>query len=420
MTRRIRFALLIFVGIGFWLFPLHSQAQTDSSRDRIMQRFSPYRAGSPQVEGISPGMTLNSSNASAAAAVLPPEILSYVAAGDVSISIQETTDLPLRQAFIDATLQSYEGVVVGEEELQNYVSGLPFPLLEPQDSQAGLKAVWNLRYRDQGDTSQMWAINALLNASGTVERSSRFAFMSLYGMHRIDPAKNVAAWENQGVYSKRYSQMLAPSDAEGNQLIGVTYDNDALPQDQWAYDPKSRRTRKIVYNPYVSPEQGVLLIEDRSGFLGYIADYDWTYVEEKVVLTPGPIKADKPTWGGKGNWYFVDPWELRQAVVVEGKPKNGHPMYSRRVLYMDVQTALPLYALTYDHDGNHKRTFFLIPRHPEYDPWDNKEWFAQIAAQGSIDYQLERGNTFEIYKILHNRPMNPNKFSVMALMLSGK
>ena len=420
MTHRIRFALLIFVGIGFWLFPLHSQAQTDSSRDRIMQRFSPYRAGSPQVEGISPGMTLNSSNASAAAAVLPPEILSYVAAGDVSISIQETTDLPLRQAFIDATLQSYEGVVVGEEELQNYVSGLPFPLLEPQDSQAGLKAVWNLRYRDQGDTSQMWAINALLNASGTVERSSRFAFMSLYGMHRIDPAKNVAAWENQGVYTKRYSQMLAPSDAEGNQLIGVTYDNDALPQDQWAYDPKSRRTRKIVYNPYVSPEQGVLLIEDRSGFLGYIADYDWTYVEEKVVLTPGPIKADKPTWGGKGNWYFVDPWELRQAVVVEGKPKNGHPMYSRRVLYMDVQTALPLYALTYDHDGNHKRTFFLIPRHPEYDPWDNKEWFAQIAAQGSIDYQLERGNTFEIYKILHNRPMNPNKFSVMALMLSGK
>lgn len=106
--------------------------------------------------------------------------------------------------------------------------------------------------------------------------------------------------------------------------------------------------------------------------------------------------------------------------MVEGKPKNGHPMYSRRVLYIDVQTALPLYALTYDHDGNHKRTFLLVPRHPDFDPWDNKEWFAQIAAQGSIDYQLERSNTFEIYKILHNRPMNANKFSVMALMLAGK
>ena len=115
MTRRIRFALLIFVGIGFWLLPPHGQAQTDSSRDRIMQRFSPYRDGSPQVEGIRPGMTLDSSNASAAAAVLPPEILDHVAAGEVSIQIQETTHLPLRQAFIDATLQNYEGVVVGEE-----------------------------------------------------------------------------------------------------------------------------------------------------------------------------------------------------------------------------------------------------------------------------------------------------------------
>jgi hypothetical protein len=87
---------------------------------------------------------------------------------------------------------------------------------------------------------------------------------------------------------------------------------------------------------------------------------------------------------------------------------------------MDVQTALPLYALTYDHDGKHKRTFFIVARHPEYDPWDNKEWFSQIAAQGSIDYQLQRANTFEIYKIFINRPMSANKFTVMTLMLLGK
>lgn len=40
------------------------------------------------------------------------------------------------------------GCIVGEEELGNYVAGRPFPLLDPQDPQAGLKAVWNLRYRD--------------------------------------------------------------------------------------------------------------------------------------------------------------------------------------------------------------------------------------------------------------------------------
>ncbi len=408
------------LGIGLWLLTDQAQAQTDSSRQRIMQRFFPYAEGTPQVTGVRPGMTLDSTNVSAAAAVLPPEILSDIGAGDFSIGVQETTNLPTRQVFLDATLQHAEGVVVGEDILQNYVSGLPFPILEADDPQAGLKAVWNLRYRDQGDTSQMWAINALLNDSGTIERSERFSFLMRYGMHRPDPAWNVAQWERHGVFSKNYSLMLAPSDMEGSQLVGITYDNDAQPHEQWAYDPQSRRTRKVVYNPYVSPERGVLLIEDRGGFLGYIADYEWTFVEEKVVLSPGPIKADKPTWGGKANWYPVDPWELRLAVVVEGKPKSAHPMYSRRVLYMDVQTALPLYALTYGHDGKHKRTFLVVPRHPEYDPWDNKEWFAQIAAQGSIDYQLQRANTFEIYKIFINRPMSASKFSVMTLLLQGK
>ena len=422
MPIRSWFWLISIVSVGFCLPPAYKnvQAEAVSSRQRIMQRFFPYENGTPQVEGVRPGMTLDSSNASAAATVLPPEILTYIAAGDFSVSIQETTNLPLRQAFIDATVRHAEGVIVGEEELQNYVAGLPFPLLEPQDPKAGLKAMWNLRYRDQGDTSQMWAINSLLNTSGTVERSTRFAFSSLYGMHRPDPAQNVDQWERQGIYSKQHSLMVAPSDVEGNQLVGVAYDNVAQPLEQWAYDPKSRRTRKLVYNPYVSPEQGVLLIEDRSGFLGYISDYDWTFVEEKIVLAPGPIQADKPTWGGKANWYMVDPWELRLAVAVEGKPKSSHPLYSRRVIYIDVQTALPLYALTYDHDGKHKRTFFLVARHPDYDPWGNEAWFAQIAAQGSIDYQLERANTFEIYKILHNQPLNESKFNVMTLMLQGK
>ena len=410
-------AVVVGLGIGWCVL---TEARADSFRQRVMQRLAPYEAGTPQVAGVQPGMTLDSTNAAAAAAVLPPEILRYIEAGDFSITVQETTNLPIRQAFLDATLQHAEGVVVAEDVLKNYVSGLPFPLLEADDPQAGLKAVWNLRYRDQGDTSQMWAVSGLLNDAGTVERSERFSFMARYGMHRPDPAWNVAQWERQGVFSKNYSLMVAPSDMEGNQLVAITYDNDTQPNEQWAYDPQSRRTRKIVYTPYVSPERGVLLIEDRSGFMGYISDYDWTFVEEKVVLAPGPIKADRPTWGGKANWYLVDPWELRLAVAIEGKPKGSHPLYSRRVLYMDVQTALPLYALTYDHDGAHKRTFYIVARHPDYDPWDNKEWFSQIAAQGSVDYQLQRANTFEIYRIFINRPLSANQFSVMTLMLQGK
>ena len=311
-------------------------------------------------------------------------------------------------------------MVVGEGELQNYVAGQPFPVLQADDPQAGLKAAWNLRYRDQGDDAQMWATNSLVNSNGNTERSQTFAFFSLYGMHRPDSAKNVPQWEKQGVYTKQYTRMLAPSDSEGNQILAVQPDNDFLPHDQWAYDPKTRRTRKIVYTPYISPGRGVVLIEDRSGFLGYIHAYDWKYVREQTVLAPGPIRASAPTWGGRGNWYLVDPWELRRAVVVEATPKNSHPLYSKRILYIDVQTSLPLFSFTYDHEGQHKRSFMVVARHPEFDPWGNTDWVAQIAAQGSIDYQLERANNFQITKIFLNRALPPSQFTVMTLMLRGK
>lgn len=232
--------------------------------------------------------------------------------------------------------------------------------------------------------AEMWARSGIVNSSGAVERTQTFFFFSMYGMHRADPDKNISQWERQGVYSKQYTMMLALSDMEGFQILSATHDKDGIPNDQWAYDPQTRRTRKIVHNPYISPERGVLLIEDRGGFLGYIHAYDWKYIREQTVLVPGPIRAAEPTWGGKGNWYFVDPWELRRAVVVEATPETSHPLYSRRVLYMDLQSSMPLYAFVYDHDGNHKRTFLLVARHPDFDPWDNKEWFARLAAQASI------------------------------------
>jgi hypothetical protein len=41
-------------------------------------------------------MKIDKTNAQVAAGVLPPEILKLVAAGDLAITVQPTTDMPLR------------------------------------------------------------------------------------------------------------------------------------------------------------------------------------------------------------------------------------------------------------------------------------------------------------------------------------
>ena len=408
---------LTVMGVGLVPDPGHPQ---ESTREQILQNFSLYQEGFPALGDIRPGLKIDQTNAQTVSAVLPAELLTYLSAGEFSFTIQQPTDLPVRQAYIDATLAHHDGVVVGREELQHYVAGRPFPVLEVSDPEAGLKAMWNFRYRDQGDNAQMRADMSLVNSSGAVERSQAFAFSILYGMHRPEADKNIPQWEQEGIYSKNYNLVLSPADAEGSQLLMVARDNDSIPLDQWAYDPQTRRIRKIVYTPYISPSQGVILIEDRNGFLGYISAYDWKHLGEKTVLVPGPIRAPEPTYGGKGGWYFVDPWELRRAMIIEGTPTFSHPLYSRRVLYIDVQTSLPLYAFAYDHAGAHKRTFLCTTRHPDYNPWGNDGWYAYIAAQSSIDHQLERASLFQITKILYNRLLPPSQFTVMTLMLRGK
>lgn len=388
------------VGVLLALLTASSSAAPESPHPKLLATFFPYRQGTPQAEGISPGLHLDTNNAHVAREVLPPELLDHLAAGEFSITVQPTTDTPLRQEYIDASLQHYGKAVLGEAELQNYVAGLPFPLIEFDDPQAGLKAAWNYRYRDRGDSVQYWPTNEHRTGTGSVERSESFYIVMMFGPHRPDPALNREAWESAGVYSKRYMRLLSPADAEGQQIISMSYENDVRIDEQWTYDPRTRRIRKTVYNPYAAPGNGQLLSEDTSGFNGYLHPYEWTYVGEKIVLAPGPIQQTEPTLGGKGNWYPVDPWELRKAVVLEAKSDASHPVYSRRRLYLDAQTYTNLYTFAYDHAGKHQRTFLQVYFHPDFNPWNNPVWLPQIAAQLSIDYAQDRASIFQTHKVI--------------------
>lgn len=87
----------------FFLLSVAHQAMAEPdvvTREKILAGFYPYRQGTPQVEGITPGLTITKNNAQVAAAVLPPEVLTVVQNGDLDITVQATTDLPIREEYI--------------------------------------------------------------------------------------------------------------------------------------------------------------------------------------------------------------------------------------------------------------------------------------------------------------------------------
>jgi len=399
-----------------------TMAEPDAAtQEKVLAGFYPYRQSTPQVTGITPGMTINKNNAQVAATILPPEVFTVMQNGDLDITVQATTDLPVREEYIQATLAQVGQVSLGADgTLQNYAAGLPFPLIDPADAHAGVKLGWNLRYRDRADISQSWGTTALVDDAGSVIRSSSSLYVRMYGMHRPSPERNIGEWAERGILYKDYSMTFRPTDSEGTQTMGIRHNLDTLGDDRWLYDPKTRRTRKLIYTPYDAFQGLTFLSEEFSGFEGHVYAHDWHFIEDKIMLVPGVIKGEMAQLGGSCKCYPADPWELRWVRVVDIVPKITNHPYGRRRLYIDLQHGSPVFSVIFDKEGQHWRTFFFTFGDPEFSTFNKGMRIPIFVGNSWVDYKAGRATTWLPSKNIYNRPVPPHFFTVASMMRQGK
>jgi hypothetical protein len=401
-----------------------AQAQNGNVKEQVVEVFHPYGQGGPKVEGISVGTKISKDNYQIAEKVLPPEILRVVQAGDIEITVQDTTDLPLHSDYIAASIEHFGQTQLGEDgNLKNYTKGLPFPLLDPSDPQAGLKAAWDFRYRYMGDSLQTLGTLRSVNSSGSIERSVETRYARLYGMHRLNPDDNVPEWEQDGTWWREHSIVLRPQDLEGAQRLTFHHDDDTATNGAWVYDPQTRRTRDVVDNHLETSFGLNFLVEDHSGFNGYLHNHTWRYVGEQVMLVPGILKGAVgtiPPLGGKNNWYPLVPWELRRVLIVEATPKDSSHPYGKRRLYIDRQLFYIFYAFVYDHEGAHWRTLLHCLADPKFDPKNAAAGVQLHVGNMWIDYKTERASVWTADEVLVGQPLSPKIFTVKEMVRKGK
>ncbi|MCS6924444.1 MAG: DUF1329 domain-containing protein [Candidatus Binatia bacterium] len=388
----------------------------------LQQVFSPYAIEKPSVPGLTPGMVISRETWEAAKDYLPLEILDRVKAGEFQFSIQETTDLPVSEAYVEATRKYAEQVRIGPDgELEGYVAGLPFPRLDPTDPSAGLKAAWNMRHRDFGDIVQVWNTFRLVPESGLPDREIENYYVVAYGMHRpISDGMNPNKWERDGILYKEFFHITNPFDLKNTMSLKHRYVRDQANDDNWVYTPASRKIRKVIVKHEDASYDSGFLNEDFFGFWGYIRSYEWKLLGKKRLLAPIGIKAVSATFGGRGSWYPVDPWELREMIVLEGTPKaSGHP-YSRRVLYIDQQTFVPVYVLLYKRDGAHQKTLFELYGNPQYNPGNEHVRVPLWAGESMIDYDNRFASMTVVTKILYNQPVPEDFFNLEKIVSRGQ
>ena len=422
-TRYCEFlGVLIIICIAGMLTVLPPSVSAQEDDQKLLDGFLPYRHGSPQVDGITPGMTITQANVQVAEKVLPPEIVRVVQAGDFEIPVQATTDFPIFEDYMQASIKYAGQVQLGADgELQNYTLGQPFPLIDPADPQAGLKAAWNFRLRYQGDTLMTQGVMRSVNSSGNIERAVDSFYTRMYGMYRTNPENNVEKWAQERTWWREHSIVRSPQDLDGAQSLTFHYAADRADQKGWAYDPQSRRTRSIVVNLQAASFGTSYLIEDYLGFHGYLRDHTWTYLGEQLVLVPGFIGGTPPEYGGRGGWYPQSPWELRIVVVLEATPNNsGHP-YGKRRMYLDRQTYAAFYVFMYDRDGKHWRTLLHTFGNPADDPGnaDVKGTHLHLG-NACLDYKRKTAAIWSADRIEINKPMKPRAFTIKHMMRLGK
>ncbi|HXG22787.1 MAG TPA: DUF1329 domain-containing protein [Methylomirabilota bacterium] len=388
----------------------------------IQRAFFPYATGKPSAEGLAPGTVISRDSWEAAQNYLPPEILDRVKTGELSFAVQDTTDLPVSDAYIEATRQHAESVRIGADgELEGYVAGLPFPAIDSADPQAGVKAAWNIRHRDFGDVMQVWNTFRLLPASGSAEREIENYYVVAYGMHRpqrdgVNPNK----WAADGVLYKEFFHILSPFDLKNSMSLKLRYMRDHRNDDNWVYSPASRKIRKVIMKMDEASYDSGFLNEDFFGYWGYLRSCTWKFLGERLLLAPVGVRAATATFGGRGNWYPVDPWELREMIVLECTPTAHGHIYKKRVLHIDKQMFVPVYVLFYDQDGKHQKTLFELYGNPKYDPGNELVRFPVWVGETMIDYEMEMATITAITKATYTEQLPDDFFNLDRIMARGQ
>jgi hypothetical protein len=373
---------------------------------------------------VTPGTTIDQHNWQVAEQVLPPEILRLIQAGDFAITVQETTDFPVRQPYLAATEANTSQVALdGGTRITGYTGGRPFPVVDIADPRAGEKAAWNWRYRDMPKALELRVTMQGVNNSGTVTMQNLGKMQARYGLHRVGEEQNDPEWQERGIYMKATFQLLAPADQEGQMRIIMQHDDTALTHEELNYNPQNRRIRKSYANVLGLMGGGryEVLMEEQPPFffIGYVQAYQWSYKGEQTLLVPGFLRAERLTFSGKGNWYPMVPWELRRVVVLEAVAKGSHP-YAKRTFYLDAQTYAPVCSLSYNAQGEFVRLGLLVHGNPEFVPGARGKQLPVPMGAAWITPARDRASQFIAIRPTFKDDDSPRRYEMMELLRRGK
>ena len=304
--------------------------------------------------------------------------------------------------FTDATERyAARARLDADGNLLGYLAGTPFPpeSIAADDPAAGTKWAWNLEYRNREAGPQgHFRITDMPSRTGGIQIYTG-EFFHLRTSHRADLPNSAltqpGAEENLWISGGRFDTPVDARHLAWRQLRPLAADQRfSNPDNTFVYTPTMRKVSRSatawvdgMYTPSyrvgnswsggsiatgsnsLAPTGAVSLSSALShattehlsaGFNDLSIRpnaYRWRLVGMREVLAPinGVHSGypDNPTrnFGTSGLALGSDRWDVRYAVVIEGKVRNQEQGFDTLTAYVDHQTHLPLYLITRRNGG---------------------------------------------------------------------
>lgn len=298
---------------------------------------------------------------------------------------------------------------------------IPFPF-----PQSGLEAVWN-----EIDPFRAWTEKATYDiadvyAGGKIAWG-RVKFMTMNPGN--DPDKRGSFQDKINAYF--YQGYLKPERQAGFVAVGYQpndFSNDATRS--WQYLPGLRRVREApkVGFDYPIPPAGLRTVDDDYGFNGSPERYTWKLIGKKTFYVPyDNFKVNDPSLTYK---QLITPntinpdderYEAHRVWVIEGDLKPGvRHIYSKRILYVDEDSWLCLWADDYDSRGNLWRANFVNYFYsPQSDSFERgvSVYHDLTANAYEAAYLVNQAGSSGWWQL--NTPLSPAMFSPQAAASGG-
>jgi len=298
---------------------------------------------------------------------------------DVEIEIGPTQPMPLPPAYVSDTEKNANRTTLRKLPEagyipEGYVAGIPFPQPLGQHALAPYAIFYDLYYHYNPRLQRSIYCSYSGDSYGNFTASGQSDVVYSQLTHLSDPTIPATIKTEGNYFFSKFIQQIAPEQGKYTTSLDLTYEEITKLDDIYTYLPSSRRPIRSSDAARCAPlGNSDFTWEDAAlGPPGLPQQFDIKYVGDQKILAlvhalPSALKlcgsssqlpADYYSPASKGILPWPKPslgkWELRDVYVIEMSRlpafSSGY-CYSRRVLYIDKETFMPLAIELYDPRG---------------------------------------------------------------------